>query len=158
MTPNGPGLSRDIDQLRNGSTATAAELRAYLNTMRGKSPQEVLGSVAQSSLAQGTFVATVATVLFVGVFTVIPWKMAQNAPPASKKPVAAAKPAETTAQPDKAAPAAQPAETATASKPEGKPDLNQKVLDNLGVSEAKTADPNFNPLDKKDDDLLKDLK
>lgn len=155
------GLARDIHTAREGAKASAAELREYVAKFRGKSPQEMLGLVAGSSLVQGTILATVITVVFLAAFTVGPYVWKKMSPPVAKapppKPAAAAPAATSTAPaPIASATAAKPIATASAAPPNAAPP--DPVLDRLGIGEAKTADPKKNPLDAGADDLLKDLK
>lgn len=143
-------MPRDVRRLVQDGSASVSEVRDFIRQMRGKSPQEVLGSVAQSNLTSGVVLATVLTVGFMAAFTVGPYVLASRAPKKSPKPAvaeAAKQPAES--KPDAAASAS----PATAEKT---PD--QKVQDALGVSEVKESDPKRNPLEDKADDLLKDIK
>lgn len=140
----------DMHRLKTNGAEAAAELAEFLKKMRGKSPQEMLGIVAQSGLAQGVIQATVWTVILMGVLTVVPYGMAKAFPPA--KPVAEAEPAK---GPAKAAPKgeenAEPAATDPASKA-------AKALKKMGEDDTKASSPAFNPLENSKDDLLKDLK
>lgn len=155
------GLARDIHRAREGAKASAAELREYVAKFRGKSPQEMLGLVAGSSLVQGTVLATVITVVFLAAFTVGPYVWNKLSPPVAK----ASPPKPATAAPAPTPPASAPAASATAPAPAPTaaaapsnavpPD---PVLNRLGIGEAKTADPKKNPLEAGADDLLKDLK
>ena len=72
-----------------------------------------------------------------------------DAPPANQPPVA---PAPSPAAPDPNA------KGAPGSPVVGKPPGKGDILDKLGESGTKTAPPKVNPLDKKDDDILKDIK
>lgn len=69
------GLGRDLQRLRRDGAATAGELRQFLGQMRGRSPQEVMGIVAQSSLVQSIAIATVGCAVLLAVGTVIPYLM-----------------------------------------------------------------------------------
>ncbi len=148
------GLRGDMHRAREGAFATTAELREFVHNLRGKSPQEVLGAVANSGLAQGVILATLGTIALMAVFTVIPYslyggKAAAKAALEAKK-VAAAKAAE-------AASAETAAETATSTTDKAAPASKtaagnaEKTLEKMGESETKQADPKVNPLDNLDD-------
>lgn len=160
------GLKGDIHRAREGATASAAELREFVRQCRGKSPQEMLGLVAGSSLVQGTILATIITVIFMGAFTVGPYVMNKAVPPVAKapKPAPAAAPA---AAPNATASTAAPATAASLpatsgpavpTDPLAPPGSKSDIANKLGIGETKIADPKKNPLDAGADDLLKDLK
>ena len=172
------GISRDLQQLRAGATASAAELREFLKDMKGKNPHEVLGSIAQSSLMQSMVVATIGTAALLAVGSVVPYFLSGGKPAVAAAP-AAVQPATTPA--NGTTPAGnQAAGSQTAGQPGGagpnasntQPSMSEldgpgstdskkkqsdDILDRLGVGEDKMADPNINPLDK-GDDVLKDIK
>lgn len=141
-----PGLRRDLQRAREGAFASAAELREFVQNLRGKSPQEVLGEVANSGLAQGVGIATVGTIILMAVFTIGPYYLY---PKQSPKPKAeAASTAASEAKPADAA--AKPAEAAE--KPSKNAEANaRQSLEKMGEAETKTADPKVNPLDNLDD-------
>lgn len=157
---------RDLEQIRRGSAATAEELRDFMKTLKGRSPAEVLGAVAQSSLVQSTVLATIGCVVIMAAGTVIPWALAKGA---AKKPAAvatvptvekAATPAETAATAPTAAESSGPPASGDLAtpKPTAEPPVpSDDLLEKFGVGEAKETDPNTNPLDKPDDDLLKGI-
>lgn len=140
-----PGVRRDLRQARDGAFASAAELREFVKGLRGKSPQEVLGAVANSGLAQGVALATAGTIVLMALFTIGPYFIYPKVAPKPAK-VEAASTSEPAATSDVAAPAdkAAPASKNAASNA-------QQTLDKLGESETKTADPKVNPLDNLDD-------
>jgi len=175
------GVSRDLAQLKEGASASAAELREFLNDMKGKDPHEVLGLIAQSSFVQALAVAAIGTVALLIVGTVVPYALysgkkevttatgavAPGAPgPAAAAPVNGATGGGAAgATGPGATPGAQPAMSELGGP---RPDFNGDqpggkkgskggdVLEKLGLGEDKMADPNVNPLDK-GDDLLKGL-
>jgi len=114
-TSKSSGVSGELRRLKANSSATYDELSEFVSQMHGKSPQEVLGLVAQSGLAKGIFLSTVICAVLVVAFTVGPYYWGEahaggedsktEAAPAAKgaKSTAAAK--EETAN-EKAAPAA----------------------------------------------------
>jgi hypothetical protein len=154
--PGARGFVRDFNRLTNDGGASVAELRQFIGQMRGRSPQEVLGLVAQSSLLHGVIVATLLTVLLMATFTVGPyfWNKAtqivkQPAPaPVAKTTEAAPAAEKPTASAEVSPPKADRAE------PLEKPQIDPALAKRLGVDEVKGSDPNKNPLDSKDDDLL----
>jgi predicted lipid-binding transport protein (Tim44 family) len=171
------GITRDLRRLHNDGAATVAELRAFLGQMRGKSPQQVLGLVAGSSLLWSTLWATLGWMALMACLTVGPWAWHRYSPYAAEKATAASK---TAAQADKGdkksttsgkreadqaksptAPGSpdHPADADnanTAAGPTATSDL-QRAAKVLGIDETKVADPKTNPLDKKLDDLLDKL-
>ena len=152
----GQGIVRDVRRIRAGSAMTAAELREFIRQFKGKSPQEVLGTLAQSGLTQAVALATLGCATLVAVFTILPYawgKMPGETRPERK--ATAASPAAASASPEQ--PAASVPQTATeASSPAA--GASQDLLDKLGEGDAKTSDPRSNPLEDSADDLLKDLK
>jgi hypothetical protein len=165
----GRGLQRDFNRLREHGGATAAELRDFVRQLKGKNTQEVLGLVAQSGLLRATVLASVATVALVLVLTLVPYAMAKFSPP--EQPAAAAPSA--AAATDTAAPPAD-AGTATDQPPAGtagsdtatvptvgganQPQANDDLLDALGEGDTLESDPDNNPLEESQDDLLDDLR
>lgn len=142
-----PGLRRDLERAREGAFASAAELREFVQNMRGKSPQEVLGAVANSGLAQGVALATLGTAILMAVFTIGPYFLYPKAPPKPVQAEAAAT-AESAATSDVAA--SGPSEKAERVGKDAASNA-QQTLDKMGENETKTADPNVNPLDNLDD-------
>jgi hypothetical protein len=152
------GIGRDLDRLKQGGAASAAEIREFIAKLRGRSPQEVLGMVAQSNLISSVTLATLATVLLFAVFTVGPYLLGQtaeaNRPGPSKETP--------TASPDTTAAAPAPTnstnrETVTPTAQAVQP-ADTKILEKLDMDETKQADPTVNPLEEQGDDLLKELK
>jgi hypothetical protein len=169
------GLSRDIAQIKSGGAATAAELRSFMGQLRGKRPEEVMGTIAGSTLVQCTTLATVATVALMAVFTLGPYLYGKWNPPKAAVAVAATQPAPreqvsaaAPPAPVNAANAVDSVGPATSEAARGSAGLKnplepsvadkQKAAERLGVSETKAADPKKNPLENSADDLLKDLK
>jgi cytoskeletal protein RodZ len=157
------GLARDLHRAREGTKASAEELREFVRQFRGKNPQEMLGLVAGSGLVRSTILATVLTVGFMAVFTIWPYLTYEpKATAKANKPAAAPSPAPAPTASTPAAPAA--AATADAAKPAAPPTAatgtpkQPDVLQRLGIGETKASDPKKNPLEAGADDLLKDLK
>lgn len=145
------GLQGDLQRAKAGTFASAAELREFVHNLRGKSPQEVLGAVANSGLVQGVVISTIGTIILMAVFTVGPYFLYPKIKPQAKAEKAAAAGSDAK---DAAKPAAADAKSAVSTDPKANA---QKTLDKMGESEIKSADPKVNPLDKEVDDLL-DLK
>ena len=156
---NSPGIAGQVSRLKHHSGATAAELRQFIGAMRGKSPQEVLGVLAQSGLVQATALAFAGSIVLLLAMTLLPAMLGDK--PVDK---AAAKPAAVTPTPAANATTADDkakTEATTASKDgSAKPATSDKdnVAKKLGINETKTADPKKNPLDNAGDDLFKDIK
>jgi hypothetical protein len=131
----------DLRELRDNSRATVGEIQAFLRELKGKSPQEMLGVVAQSGLFRSLVFSTALVAGGILLFTAIPYFMGgdEKPTPVAEKPAPAEASVET---PQPAEPAAEPA-----------PD----PLSKLGVGEELSAPPNTNPLENKGDDFLKDL-
>ena len=150
----------DVRKLRTNSAASAAEMIEWLQRMRGKSPREVLGSVADSGLLKSFIQSAflIALVVFGWTAAVWGWETWRG----EKSESVAGE--ETPAAPDKAnqenpKPVVPDnvANPNTAEMPDLDLNSKQKVADKLGIGETKTAPANSNPLDSNDDDLLKGL-
>ncbi len=146
------GLRGDLHRARDGAFATSAELREFVHNLRGKSPQEVLGAVANSGLAQGVGLATFGTIVLMAVFTVVPYYV-YGGKAAAKAQQAAAAAAAAKAEADAANTAESTAATTEKSAKASKDASSnaQQTLDKMGESETKQADPSVNPLDNLDD-------
>ena len=145
------GPLNDLSSVRSNGSASLSELREFLGTLHGKSPQEVIGIVSTSLLVQSMLIAVAGTLAILLVFTLGPYLVygppqARQAKKASATP-AAAQPAAT------AAAAATPAEGTAAAT--GQPDV-EAAAKVMGIDEAKPADPTKNPLDNPNLDKLLD--
>jgi hypothetical protein len=154
-TPGGLGLYRDLHNLQQNGAASLEELKEFLNSLQGRSPQEVVGIVSSSMLVQSMVLATLATFGILVVFTVGPYLV--YGPPQQKKPATAAAPAAAAPSEAPASAAATPA-AETAQTGELSDEDKSKALSKLGIDETKTADPNTNPLEKNLDNLLDNVK
>ncbi|BCX49275.1 hypothetical protein HAHE_31830 [Haloferula helveola] len=134
----------DLRRLKQNSSATVAELKAFLAELKGKSPQEMLGIVASSQLFRAITTSTV--VVFIGIiaFTAIPYAMGEKEEPVVEE--------ETTTVEPKKEPA--PAEPAPA---EPAPPPAEADLSKLGVDETKEAPADKNPLETDNDNFLDGL-
>ncbi|MCA9067273.1 MAG: hypothetical protein KDA84_00005 [Planctomycetaceae bacterium] len=151
-----PGIGGELHHMRENGRASAQELRDFLKSVKGRSPQEVLGVVAQSGLATSILFSTIGCVVLLVVCSVIPYQLNKlSASEESEKSSAKAKvdsEEENTATPP---PANQQATKTTEPQnetPGNGPDPS--LPDKLGIGETKNADAKTNPLDSKIDNLL----
>ncbi len=148
------GIAGDMKRLHGDASATAAELREFVATLKGRSPAEVLGAIGESSLFQGIVQATVGCVVLLVVFTVVPYLWygpAEASTPDAEASVATAAEPAATATPDAAVADANAAESPAAA--EAGSDV-EKAAKAMGIDETRQADPKSNPLDKNLDSLL----
>lgn len=146
----------DAPRVRKEAAASATEIRQFINGLRGKSPQEMLGAIAQSSLVKATIQATVWTTIVLGICTVGPYMMKKDAKAEAKATAATKKNAE--AAPDKAEAPVTKTTAATSNADEPSADNVQKAAKAMGLDEVKGADAKKNPREKDLDNLLDDLK
>ena len=162
--PRAGGMTDGLKNVKQDTAASAAELKAFVQKMRGKSPKEVMGEVAESSLVQGLFVSTISFAVVVAAFTLGPFFLFESSEPkqaSAKEPQASSDsgktaPAENQTQPD---PGQQnPTNQVATQNPEvpSGSDVKQATK-NLGIDQTKTADPNSNPLENNLDSLLDGL-
>ena len=135
----------EMRQLKQNTSATAAELKAFLAEFKGRSPQEMLGIVAASRLIRALALSTVIVIVGILVFTAIPYFMRDTETAA----------AEPTPKPVAEVPAEEPAPTPEPVAEEAPP--AEADLSKLGVTEEKEAPPDVNPLETKGDDFLDGL-
>lgn len=160
---NGDAPQGQLATTRANATASAGELQEFLQRLRGKDPREILGEITKSGLVRATVQATIGTLIVIVLFTVGPYLVDKQFPATAKatpKPAATTTPAAATPTPAATASAETPAATSasTSTPASTSPTANPTaVLNKLGENETKKASPKINPLDKKDDDLLKDL-
>lgn len=170
-TPARRGIGGEFRRLNENVPAVADELREFIGKMKGKSPQEVLGAVAQSGLLRATLVSAAGCVAVLVIFTIIPFglgkafrgeKAVAGAPAnESKSNAADAKEGATTTPDSKGAPSGETNSTAkegvavNSSQNPGK--ISDDTLERLDL-DTKTVDPEVNPLEDSADDLLKGLR
>ncbi len=143
--PLASGFSREVSRLKGNTSVTAGELRAFMGELRGRSPKEMLGAIAQSTLVQGLVVSTAFFLLLFAASAALtstpqpPKKQAAPAPSAENRP------AEKSGTPAAAIP--------VGTTPGGKP---KAITDVLGVGDQRSGKPKeINPFDLKDDLLKK---
>ena len=147
---------RDIKQLGKNSKAVVGELREFLANLKGKSPKEMMGAVAESSLIRSLLISSAVMVVLVFVFSVIPYHLKQMEESAQSAQKEKESPGQKT-EDNSAVPAGEEGEASGEQKqaPEAPKTPEQKTADVLGVGEV--ADPNANPLDSDGGDLLDGL-
>ena len=132
----------DLKNLKANSAATAGELRQFLREIRGQTPKEMLGSIAQSSLVRSVVISTVCICSLLLVFSGIAYGMRVMNPEDPKKEKSAVVP-EMKPTPSTNA--------VVAGAPSGTNDV-------LGINQSKKGKPKeTNPFDTKGD-LLDDIK
>ena len=147
----------DFKKLGRNSQAVVGELREFLANLKGKSPKEMMGAVAESSLAQSLMISTVIMTVLVFAFSAVPYLLKEeqaSAQAAEKGKAAEDNPATQPALPSGAGESSSD-EAGTAQETETSKTPEQKTADILGVGEV--ADPDSNPLDSGGDDLLDGL-
>ena len=68
----------DFKKLGRNSQAVVGELREFLATLKGKSPKEMMGAVAESGLFQSLLVSTVVICCLVFALSIIPYYLNQG--------------------------------------------------------------------------------
>jgi len=161
-TPPAPAMSsvrQDMRNLSENGGASIAELQSFLGQLRGKSPAEMLGVVAQSRLVASTILATILVASLIALLTVLPFVLNKARPEPRPAPVAVA-PAAPAPSPEKSPEASSTAtagsDQATTTSSEDPPPADD-LLDTLGIGETKTAPLDVNPLDGGIDDLFNEL-
>lgn len=147
------GVLGQMSRLKHHSNASADELRQFIQSMKGKSPQQVLGLIAQSDLIRSTAMAAVFFVILLAVLTFVPAMFSGDGDQA-----VAAAPQNNQQQGDKKerkkqdktknAATAKATKDAKGKQPTAKiPDKQDDILKSLDIGDTKTSDPKKNPLD-----------
>jgi hypothetical protein len=136
-----------VKRFSTDAATTTSELRDFVRSLKGRSPQEVMGIVASNALTQAVIGSTIATVVLLAVLTV-PFAFGKSAKAKSTKPAASVADVEP-AKSDAASPKA-----ASSGDTPSEEDI-QKASKAMGLDETKTADPKKNPLDSFDNLLDK---
>ncbi len=140
--------------MSKNSGAVVGELREFLATLKGKSPKEMMGAVADSSLFMSLFLSTGIMMALLLVLTAVPYAFQKM----EEETASGDEPAkEEAARED--APASNEEDTAQPSQPspEAPKTKQQQTADALGIGEQKPAAPDSNPLESSADDLLEGL-
>ena len=147
----------DFKKLGRNSQAVVVELREFLANLKGKSPKEMMGAVAESSLAQSLLISTLIMTVLVFAFSAIPYflKDDQEAVQASGKGSAVQKETDGQAPSQSDSGESSSGESGESKDADSAKTPEQKAADILGVGEV--ADPDSNPLDSGGDDLLDGL-
>ena len=148
-TPAQPmsSIRSDVKNLKANTSSTAAEVRAFLTEMQGKSPREMLGVIAQSSLMSSLLHSTAIIFILLAGFTGLAFALEEEQP----KPVA-----EETPKLNKES------ESDNNEEQESTKDDNRTSEENaaqkMGVDQVKKGQPkDVNPFgDKPGDDILGD--
>ena len=161
MIPNSPNgeatKSTSVNPRNSAGFTNAAD---SLRHIRSQTPEESLGLTSEGSLLKPFLLATAIAVIMLAAFTAIPYFLAKQADTTPKQVQAAPEvPEPAAAAPVPNDPSKPPAATTATSVP-GKTSTpkSKDILDVLGESGTKKANPSVNPLDKKDDDILKEIK
>lgn len=146
LTDDGRQSQGAVKRLSTDAATTTSELRDFVRSLKGRSPQEVMGIVASNALTQAVIGSTLATVVLLAVLTV-PFAFGKSAKAKSAKPAAVAdvEPAKADATSPKAA---------NSGDTPSEEDI-KKASKAMGLDETKTADPKKNPLDSFDNLLDK---
>jgi len=155
------GAFKDVKRLKADGSASAEELREFLGQLKGKSPQEMLGIVAESGLIKGMMTATIGTVAVLFVFTIGPWAYGELAgEPAQERPIAKPTTSEDpaldtpidAASQAAAAAVGDPGSQPPSSVPGSQPDIGAATKA-LGIGQTKSGEPDLDSLlNKKLDD------
>ena len=160
--PKAGPVARDLARLRSDGAASTAELREFLGRIRGRTPQEMLGAVAESRLTRSIFLATFLCLLLLAALTVLPYGLKHRSADAS------ASAAQENVAEEEAVEEGEPARDVQAkgieepAQPAAPPGVDaeqaamdpERAVDALGIGETRVADPNENPVETKLDKLL----
>jgi hypothetical protein len=149
MTPASP----------NGRLSNVSTAEAPVRGTPAALPADAGGGLLKASLQAAAGFAVLFAGLTLGPYFWDKSQAATKGEPAAPAAKGEPKPAEP--QPPTApspSPAAPDAKGAAGAPVVGKPPAKGDIVDKLGENATKTAPTKVNPLDKKDDDLLKDIK
>lgn len=128
----------DLKNLKSNTAATAGELRQFLNEMRGQTPKEMLGTIAQSDLVRSVTISAASICGLLLAMSVIAYGF-RDEEAASPKKKDADKPPAKAATPNPATPPPATAQPGTPPDP-------------IGVNQEKKGTPKeSNPFDTKGD-------
>jgi len=152
----GSKVMRDFKQIQESGGASVGELRDFLHSMKGKSPQEMLGTVAQSDLIRSTITATIGCIVLLAVLTGISlgYKAVFPETKSAKKAVAGTTAPKGAADGAAKAGATDGDKTATTDAKKAGGDTTPDLSKTLGIGETKTKAPTFDPFQGGGDDLL----
>ena len=148
-------ISRDLKNIKKNSSAVSDELTQFMREMRGKSPSEMLGSFAKSTLVRSGITAAFLLFAILVLATAIPFALtdkttAENSPKIHAPPPPINSISSVSIPSTGAPPTTKQTAEVTPSDP-------KPVAETLGIGESKTGSPaEPNPFETTDD-LLKDL-
>ncbi len=143
------GIAKDLRRLKTDGAASVNELRQFIGQLKGRTPQEAMGVVAQSDLVRSIILAAAGCAVLLVVLTIFPYwfrdrsSSTTTAQPATKVDTPPLEPAAGTAE------TTSPAATAGT----GQPDLKRAAAA-MGIGDAAPADSDTKPLDDRLDKLL----
>ena len=140
------GMISGVKRLPTDAATTTSELRDFVRSLKGRSPQEVMGIVASNALTRAMISSTIMTAVLLAALTV-PFAFGNSAKAKPPKPAAASN-----AEPEKTDTTS--SKTAASSDTPSEEDI-KKASKAMGLDETKTADPKKNPLDSFDNLLDK---
>ena len=164
-----------MNNLRENGSASVAELKEFMNRMKGRTPREMLGVVSQSGLVRSTLVATLGVGVVLVLFTVGPYVWAKQSNEVSRVEQLTSEREQLQKRLDKlnSLLAAHDRENETRQSPEPQPIGSnaeqekssgqtqqknmQKAAEAMGDTGVKTAPPASNPLENELDNLLDDI-
>jgi len=143
------GIAKDLRRMKTEGAASVKELRQFISQLKGRSPEEVMGAVAQSDLFRSIILAAAGCAVLLVVLTIIPYLL--RGPSTSKTTALPATELDTS-------PAVQSAsigETTSPSAPDGTGQLDmQRAAKAMGISDAAPPDSDTKPLDDRLEKLL----
>lgn len=145
---------RDIERLGKNGQAVVGELREFLANLKGKSPKEMMGAVAESHLGKSLVSATVFMAVLLFILSVVPFYLKQNQEAEKLARDEAPSSGASSSEQEKESEYV-PEVGEAGEKPLTTPE--QSTADALGIGEQKVADPKSNPLDSSGEDLLDGL-
>ena len=147
-------LSKDIKRLRSDTKLSLGELSEFAQRLRGKSVPEALGTIAQSQLGRATVEASAAFAILL-VLGTVPFYFIGGGSASPTQAAATQSPAPDDPTTVKEADAKGGSAAATSNLPATVEEAEKK----LGIdTKPPSLDSKVNPLERKADDLLKDLK
>jgi hypothetical protein len=139
-------VARDIQRIKTEGGASIGELREFVGRMQGKSPQEMLGVLAQSRLAISIVFSTVGCIVILFSWSILAYMWNGG----DGKPATPAATAQNPDKPVKSAPAkTAAAKTSTVTGTSANTPSASKTADiakRLGIKETKTGSPNIENL------------
>ncbi len=145
--PEKGGIVGDMQRLKEDGGASLAELREFVGNMHGKSPQEMLGVLAQSRLAINIAISAVGCAVLMIAWSALAFYWPGSNDDSAKKQMAEKTSSQSNLAPTKTSPAATTKTTiaATGTGKTGKA-KSSDIAKRLGIKETKTGVPNLDNL------------